>query len=396
MSTSNFFEKKKSWSIMKDQILDWYLTPYLAKIARTGQPVRIADCFAGKGRFDDSNLGSPIIILNKINELKQNNPQCDIKAIFIEKKYYKDLLSNLSKFKDYKILEGTYEKHIDNFINVKLLKKINLFLYVDPFGVKSLNFSYFYKISEKNLNSFELLMNFNTFGFLREGCRLLKVKEMEIKDEENIYEFDGKNSIEHFNSIANGNYWQEILFEYNYGKINMFEAEELFSIKYSEQLKLIFSYSINIPIKLKSSNIPKYRLIFCSNHKDGLVLMADNMNRKWKSFLEKQRELQPVLFEYDFPDMTQIHHFDLKNTIFSCFNEEILLKDLIVKLILKLGISFSEREYKDKISELEKNNELFIIRNPEFTKNGRKVTAMDYKKYKIIIKKNKLCQTKLL
>jgi hypothetical protein len=47
----SFFTTKKPWSIFKDQLLDYYLTPYLTKIMATGRPLLLADCFAGKGRF---------------------------------------------------------------------------------------------------------------------------------------------------------------------------------------------------------------------------------------------------------------------------------------------------------------------------------------------------------
>ena len=60
--TKDFFKAKKPWSILKDQILDYYLAPYIAKILKTGKPLIIIDCFAGKGRFDDDEIGSPIII----------------------------------------------------------------------------------------------------------------------------------------------------------------------------------------------------------------------------------------------------------------------------------------------------------------------------------------------
>lgn len=54
-STKNFFKVKKEWSKIKDAILDWYLTPYIAKILTTGKPLYLMDCFAGKGKFEDGN-----------------------------------------------------------------------------------------------------------------------------------------------------------------------------------------------------------------------------------------------------------------------------------------------------------------------------------------------------
>ena len=65
----------------------------------------------------------------------------------------------------------------------------------------------------------------------------------------------------------------------------MFTAEEKFINRYIEQMKKLFKYLVSIPIKLKTKNIPKYRLIFCTNHEDGLILMANSMDRTWKKIL---------------------------------------------------------------------------------------------------------------
>lgn len=67
-ATDNFFASKRTWSTLKDEILISYLRPYLAKISHTGFPIMIADCFAGKGRFDDGEPGSPILIATAIEE----------------------------------------------------------------------------------------------------------------------------------------------------------------------------------------------------------------------------------------------------------------------------------------------------------------------------------------
>lgn len=60
----DFFVEKKSWSKVKDELLGCYLTPYVAKILYTYKPIAYVDCFAGKGKFDDGNPGSPLIALD--------------------------------------------------------------------------------------------------------------------------------------------------------------------------------------------------------------------------------------------------------------------------------------------------------------------------------------------
>ena len=74
MSKDNrrFFEKKNTWSEVKDILLGCYLVPYFSKIFRTKKPLLYVDCFAGKGRFDDGQDGSPMIAAQSISKSISN------------------------------------------------------------------------------------------------------------------------------------------------------------------------------------------------------------------------------------------------------------------------------------------------------------------------------------
>lgn len=232
-------------------------------------------------------------------------------------------------------------------------------------------------------------MNFNSAGFLREGCRLLKDADAFSDDELTDYESDDEiNTTERMNSIAGGTYWHEIVNDYYKGTINIYQAEEIFMSQYSLKLKDIFKYTVNIPIKQKSNHLPKYRLVFGTNHEDGLILMADNMNKKWKQMQENQKGAQQVL-DFEFPDYTGKGH-DLHKDILSLIaikTSGLPLRELIVELINKYGITFSESEYKEKIKQMEQASELAVDRMPSTTPKGKPATAMDYGKYKITVRK---------
>jgi hypothetical protein len=64
-----------------------------------------------------------------------------------------------------------------------------------------------------------------------------------------------------------------------------------------------------------------------------------------------------------------------------------MLKEIIVELIQKHGITFSVSEYIKKIKQMEQSPDLVIDRIPPLTPMGKKATSMDYDKYKITIKK---------
>ncbi|MBF0634724.1 MAG: three-Cys-motif partner protein TcmP [Nitrospinae bacterium] len=312
--------------------------------------------------------------------------------MFIEKKYFSDLKSNLAGHLNAEVLAGTFEDNLGNILSADTLS--NVFFYIDPYGIKSLSFSNFKQIKSKKFFSNEMLMNFNSAGFLREGCRLLPRSDDQLKDIEiDDYEMDDTaNSIEKMDAVAGGAYWQDILNDFYNGKIDFYQAEDKFISEYSAKLKDIYLYTVNIPIKVKSSHLPKYRLVFGSNHEDGIILMADNMNKKWKEIVDQQNNGQLPLLDFEFPDLMLSQGFDLKKDILSFVSANISgipLKSLIVELIEKYGITFSESHYKDTIKQMEKDSYLVIDRYPPKTrKTGKTATSMEYDKYKIIIRKS--------
>ena len=389
--TKDFFKEKKDWSRFKDKILDYYLSPYIVKIINTRKPLLIFDCFAGKGKFDNGENGSTLIIVNHIKSVLHQNASLSnkVKGFFIEKKYYNDLKINLQGHLNTEVLDGTFEENLQKILSADAHS--NIFLYVDPYGIKNLSLNNFKKIKDKNFSSLEMLMNFNSVAFIREGCRLLRPDQPQdlIDDELTDYESDDdSNTIERMNAVAGGTYWKDILNDYYSNTIDIYQAEDRFISEYSSKLRDIYRYTINIPIKLKSSrHLPKYRLIFGSNHEDGLILMADNMNKKWKEIIENQRGSQLALFDFEFPDLTLQKGFDLHQDILafvSASNTGRPLKNLIVELIQKYGITFSESSYKRKIRSMEQAADLIVDRFPPLTKTGKQATSMDYGEFRII------------
>ena len=94
----DFFKQKKPWSKYKDLIFDYYLKPYLAKVAHIGRPIAIIDCFAGPGIFGDGELGSPLIIAKHLSRLHRKGRQ--VMGMFIETDSgrFAQLESNLSSY----------------------------------------------------------------------------------------------------------------------------------------------------------------------------------------------------------------------------------------------------------------------------------------------------------
>ena len=120
-NNSDFFDKKKIWSEVKDRLLKCYLRPYFQKILMTRKPVLYIDCFAGKGKFADGNDGSPLIALKTREESLQasfvNSNLKKIDMCFIDLKYGSELQKNTDPYKKdgaIQIVSGKYEEKISS------------------------------------------------------------------------------------------------------------------------------------------------------------------------------------------------------------------------------------------------------------------------------------------
>jgi three-Cys-motif partner protein len=389
-ATDNFFERKREWSRLKDRILGTYLKPYLAKITMTRRPTLVVDCFAGKGRFDDGEPGSPVLICQAIRTARETRPSADVQGLFIEKKYHAELQESLREFDQVEILPGTYEEHMAK-VERRIECGTNLLMFVDPYGIKSLDMSRFQRLANTELGSIELIMNLTAFGFLREGCRLLSIEGFDCEEDSDVYEDDpdSPNTVERMNAIASGSYWMDVLREYHGGAINMSAAERDFVTRYLANLRELFPYVVDIPVQYRRGHLPKYRLIYGTRSADGLVLMADNMSRVWHDFVHRDRGGQEALFEeIDYPDMVALEGYSLEDDVLEMSNDGIELKELLVRLMVKYGITFPEGELKRRIRSMEQEGALTIRRDPPVTPRARRAsTSMNYREYRIRIER---------
>lgn len=387
MSKKNddFFEKKKVWSEIKDQLLGCYLVPYFSKISMTKKPVYYIDAFAGKGKFDDGSPGSPIIALDIISKF----PNSKICSAFIELNYANDLMENIKRYPNTKIVEGRYEDYIENLLVSRAEQ--NIFVYIDPYGIKSLKFSIFEKWKNHKFNSIEILLNFNSFGFIREACNALNVR-FNLSDLDDVLinaeQFDGseRKSINELSEVAGGDYWKDIIEDYKAGIFDGYEAERKFITQYCLNLRRVFRYVLNMPIRLKKGQRPKYRMIYATNHQDGCILMNDNMCKRWEALEEIQNYGQLSLFEQDAEnnvidesELLKLLEREIKQiTNYVHFN--IFLADFI----MKVGVRYSQGEVTKQLSELERTGKIEVRRYPMYTDTGRSSKFWSEKKGKTV------------
>ncbi len=387
---SHFFDKKYVWSEVKDELLGCYLVPYFSKILTMQRPLLYIDCFAGKGRFGDGKPGSPIIAMDSLNACVNSfrgRTLPSIYAGFIELHHAEQLeilvKEHPKRFQHYKVIAGKFEDYIIPMLEsvYKKYPSSNVFLYVDPYGVKVLNAELFAKLPEL-FDTAELLINLNSFGFIREACRVMGVSfregEAVLSD---LCEYDHSNmdSVEELNAVAGGDYWQQVIREYQADKFDCYEAEKRFSALYKVHLRESYAYVLDMPIRLKAGQHPKYRMVHATNHPDGCILMADNIAKRTDHLvIEIQNHGQMTL--YDQTAENEDVSDELLNMnmaeLLDDFTELSHLSVVLAEFFNRYGVlcgspRLSSGKGGSVLKRMEKSGFIEVARTPALTANGK-------------------------
>lgn len=392
-STNKFFNKKRAWSIAKDELLKHYLNAYLVKLFYTEKPTIYLDCFAGAGKFGEEDTpyeekidGSPLIALEAIHNAAATSsvPNPARLACFIEPCYPEILKSNIEKSKypdeHYKLLAGSFPEEAFIFLDdvFKKWPSLNLFCYLDPFGVKYLKMETLLKLKQHPFKSIEFLINFNSFGFFRYACGAweIKIREDEIAcpgeiaEREPMEEFGNGERLSIFDEILGTNEWRAIIENYRDQLINGYEAESRIAALYKIQLKhrLGFRYVLSIPIRLNESHQPKYRMVYATNHQDGALIMGRVMIGRQDYLFDKYCiSNNGCLDLFEREDLCQTRAVD------ECIIEFLRGKGEVGGNAFYAGFYdeyFLTKQLRNALEKLEKSSCITIRRKPALKKSG--------------------------
>lgn len=395
-----FFKKKKKWSETKDAILGCYLIPYFAKIFHKKCPVCYIDCFAGKGKFDDGFPGSPLIALDCINKTYQTTTsQNIISTHFIELNFASELQDNITEYiksnarnsTTANVYSGKFEDNIDAIISKH--QNESIFMYVDPYGIKALDIERFNNFKLSPSASIEILINFNTWGFIREACRIFKVNfEFDPSLNDYLIEFDSNENvgIDELTRIAGGDYWIDIISRFEKKIITPLEAEKELSAGIKNAFLSKYKFVLDVPI-MSSDNclVPKYRLFHLTNHEEGCILMADTMYNKIKSLRISNRNEQLSIFDYTTEGVI-IDDEKIKNNILkyvSTSNEH--LNKVLCDFYVNEGAVCSKSTICNLLKKLKDEEMIKIDRFPPFTEKTNKPSTFmnEDKQHKVFLRR---------
>jgi len=358
----SFFNRKRQWSKRKDKILERYLLPYLLKIATQPAPVLIVDAFAGPGKFDDGELGSPLIICQNIQTALSKGISVSASTLCIEAE--EELFSKLSRLiEPFPFAEAKHGKFGDFIQEIeKKARNHSVFLYVDPFAVEGLDWNsmdrVFQHLTVSNM-SIEVLMNFNAPSFVRRGLAALKMAVPESNPEtEDTEEIDAPivtpPSIEKLNNVVGGDWWQSILKSHASFPKQVQQVTDGVCEHLSERFREVCQHAIKA---LPHHTVPKYYLIFGSRHPDALLLMNDEMVKSRLTLAELAKPKHPTLFEMRstelVPDIGKLPAIILKHT-----SQPTERRLVILNVIREYFCQFATKEIRGCIEQMLKDGEL--------------------------------------
>lgn len=280
--TDDFFEGKRQWSLIKDQVLKNYMNPYITKVNKLGKPILLIDGYAGPGTFDDGSPGSPLIICQTAEKLAKGNWQ----AILINKdqehhQKLKQLLQREKLLGPAKPLLGDSSILLRELSSTSFtLKDQTVFLYLDPFGPTGCEFTLLEPFLKRSKQfSTEIVLTMNAPGLHRFAAR--HAVEEGRWDEPTI-----KENHEKLSRIFGGDYWKEFLLyrgddsEDEARKTQLIEA-------YRKKLSQYLPYTGFCPVREKTDKGIKYFIVFASRHPHAPLLLNDIMAKAYFAGMHK-------------------------------------------------------------------------------------------------------------
>jgi len=332
-----FFEKKREWSKFKDKIVGDYIECYLKTIHHRGRPIIIVDAFSGPGSFGDGFDGSPLIICKKVEEAK--NLGAKIKCIFSDTRtaHRVELQGCLKEYIENGIAENPLEKFSSALsLALKVGKEATLFFYLDPYGLKGLEFETVRQIYERSKSeSTEVLINFSYKTFGRMSGNLSS------KDSESSIAKKVKQAkVEGLSRIMGGDYWIDIVTDPELMLDNT-KREDAVIGAYVERVRNFFEYTYSIPVKELDNSLAgvpddleaKYHLIFGTRNIKGVLYMNDVALNALEPYFDQFKK-DNLLF-YDMPSRYESCPDDeIKSAIVEAVRDLPLLRPEIYEVVI--------------------------------------------------------------
>jgi three-Cys-motif partner protein len=139
------FSEFRGHTLLKHGVLDRYAKAWIQILKRSHSEIWIVDGFAGKGKDDIGNPGSPLLLVGSAAQLREEGAEVHVIAIEFRRDWYEALATNLADFDAEHggrvpvvyLRQGTLAEHAPEAF--RLIGQAPAFVYLDPFGADGLS-----------------------------------------------------------------------------------------------------------------------------------------------------------------------------------------------------------------------------------------------------------------
>lgn len=351
-----FFKEKRSWSKVKDKIVSDYVSCYLNTVHLLNRNIVLVDAFSGPGQFGDGTDGSPLIICKAINEIsKRKGRRVGASCVFSDTRpaHRVALKGNLAEFVRAGLCGEPFAECSEAIAHaIDTYRNSTIFFYLDPFGIRDIEFEMIRQIFERNpSSSTEVLINFNFRTFMRMSGNW--GYDSSAKD---IAEKVKSGKVETVNKAMGGDYWQAIVTD---PRLNKLDREDAVIQAYLEQLRKYVRFAYAIPVKERTPDqvsvpvdeLAHYHLIFGTRSPKAVEYMNDVALNALEPYLVQFTD--GLLFDLTPERYQPAERNTVKDAMVAAVSRQSLLRpDIYEAVIPQFFMSYRKKDHRAMLEEL--------------------------------------------
>lgn len=141
------FTEFQGHTLLKHGVLDRYVKAWIQILKGVHEKLWIVDGFAGRGKDDVGNPGSPLLLARSAAQLREKGAEVQLFAVELRRDNYDTLVKNLAEFDIDRggqfpiayLRQGTLADHLEEAF--RLIGDAPAFVFLDPFGAGGLSLS---------------------------------------------------------------------------------------------------------------------------------------------------------------------------------------------------------------------------------------------------------------
>lgn len=283
----SFFEDKKAAAILKHAVLKRYLHPFAMKVGTYSQGNKVAfvDGYAGEGRYENGDPGSPLLVAGIAKALE---PRRYLDLIFVEQDL--DTFTKLevalaeAGAERARVLCGATESYMPSVL--RQTANMPAFYFLDPFGTIPISLVeqiFAARPAGPRAPATEVLINFNAGAIRRIAGHLTSEK-------------GNANTLARMDESCGGSWWREAWLSNLPDKD---AAEQAVVAGYASALaKRAKSGVWSTDVRNRPYLKPVYHLVFLTRHQDGMLLFGESLSsalEEWRAVITERQYANTLL-----------------------------------------------------------------------------------------------------